>query len=141
MPRSTPLDPRLLRNPFRVSAGLAAGHSYDRLDGRDLAKPFHGVRSAHALPPHEMYAPLLRPGDRFSHTTAARLWGAPLPARYEEILHVTAGPGLQRPRSSGVVGHAAGAQEATMHLGLPVSSPGTLFLELSNCLGSCTHRG
>jgi hypothetical protein len=78
------------------------------------------------------YEPLLRPGEAFSHTTAARLYGAPLPPRALAALpvHVTAPPGTSRARTRGVVGH-----EATMpvHLatryGLPVVSPVTMWVQ------------
>lgn len=134
MPRRTPLDPAL-GDAFRVGAGLASGHSASRLRGADLSRPYRGVRMRGGVdgdPPGvraaRAYAPLLRPGDRFSGPTAAALWGAPLPHDAFPV-HVTAGPGLGRPRRVGVVGHSGRDVVAASRLGLPVSPPALAFLE------------
>lgn len=79
------------------------------------------------------YAPLLRPGDRFSGPTAAALWGAPLQVDTGP-LHVTAGPGLTRPRRHGVVGHEGPAAVPEWRGGLPVSPPALAFLECASSL-------
>src|SRR5690606_42147072 len=79
------------------------------------------------------YAPLLRPGDRFSGPTAAALWGAPLQDDTGP-LHVTAGPGLTRPRRHGVVGHEGPAAVPEWRGGLPGSPPALAFLEGASSL-------
>ncbi|MFT4028245.1 MAG: DUF559 domain-containing protein [Protaetiibacter sp.] len=134
MPRRTPLDPAL-GEAFRVRDALESGHSASRLRGPDLLRPHRGVRMRAAQPEEHplvaaarAYAPLLRPGDRFSGLTAAALWGAPLPSDGFP-LDVTAGPGLTRPRRSGVVGHEGPAAVPISRAGLPASPPARTFLE------------
>lgn len=75
------------------------------------------------------YVPLLRPGDRFSHTSAAELWHAPLPRAAEGKLHVSADAHHERPRGRGVIGHRTHAGHAVTRQGVPVSDAVTAFLE------------
>lgn len=139
MPR-IPLPEHLRDSAFLVGEGAAAGLTEKRLRGADLRRPHRGVRvvgdagaggrpGAGARDAADSYAPLLRPGDRFSHTTAAEIWGAPLPRRLEGILHVTSEDGSARPRSRGVVGHES-VPSRSIRFGLPVSPPATLIREL-----------
>lgn len=140
MPRRTPLDPELADRAFRVGEAIDLGHSASRLRGADLVRPHRGIRMSipaqvvsPAVAAARAYAPLLRPGDRFSGPTAAALWGAPLPHdRFP--LHVTAGAGLTRPRRPGVVGHDGPAAAALERQALPVSPPAMLLLELAPIL-------
>lgn len=118
-----------------MSEALASGHSASRLRGADLSRPHRGVRvTALGADEHPLiasargYAPLLRPGDRFSGSTAAALWGAPLP-HDDAALQVTAGPGLTRPRRARVVGHEGTPARVALRMGLPVSDPARTFLE------------
>ena len=78
------------------------------------------------------YEPLLRPGEAFSHTTAARLYGAPLPPRSVAAppVHVTAPPGTSRARTRGVIGHEAirPVHRATRY-GLPLVAPATMWVQ------------
>lgn len=122
--------------PFRVSDALAQGVGAGRLRGADLERPFHGIRIPVGVEttPEHAYAPLLRTGDRFSHTSAARLWAAPLPGWVGPTVHVTASPGTVRPRGKGVHGHEGGGVTAALREGLPVSDPPTMFLELATLL-------
>jgi very-short-patch-repair endonuclease len=80
------------------------------------------------------YAPRLRVGDRFSHTSAAELWGAPLPSGHRDLTHVTAAKGLTRPRAQGVIGHESRFDSAVIRLGLPASDAPTTFVELASLL-------
>lgn len=139
MPRRTPLTPEL-GAAFRVGDALSAGHSSSRLRGADLARPHRGVRMREPAPdvPPTLaaargYAPLLRPGDRFSGPTAVALWGAPLPDEAGP-LHVTAGAGLTRPRRHGIVGHEGPNAVPDWRGGLPVSPPALAFLECASTL-------
>ena len=131
----TPLPAQFALQPFAVGHALDRGIGRGRLATPDLERPFYGVRS---LPGHDRiaeYAPRLRPGDRFSHTTAAAAWGAPLPARRAAELHVTAGAGLDGPRARGVIGHESAHGVGVNRFGRPVSDPLTMYLEASRLLG------
>jgi len=132
MPARIPLDGPLAGRPFRVRDGLASGWGEGRLRGGDLARPFHGVRNAGQSGPEQEYAPLLRDRERFSHVSAARLWGVPLPRTGDEV-HVSRPPG-SRARSRGVIGHRSIHGGFVIRRGLPVSDPAATFLELATLL-------
>jgi hypothetical protein len=68
---------------------------------------------------------LLASTHSFSHSTAAILWGLPVPLDMlrEETLHVTATGGAREPRRPGVAGHRSRDALVVQHLGLPVVSP------------------
>jgi very-short-patch-repair endonuclease len=127
-----PLSPGLASGSFRTSAAREAGLGEGRLRGPDLRRPFHGVRSAQPPDSEADYAPLLRPGERFSHASAARLWGAPLPRGFEKP-HVSFAGG-SRARSTGVVGHRCTSLKQVVRRGMPVSDPVACFLELATML-------
>ena len=109
MPQREDLPPGLRDASFTVASALRAGVGEGRLRGRDLESPFYGVRApagstASVLGRCRAYEPRLRPWQFFSHLTAARLWGCPLPNSSEsEPLHVS---GFGRaPYGRGVSGH------------------------------------
>lgn len=133
MPRRVPLPLDLASGPFLVEGGRGVGLGRGRLAGADLDRPFYGVRSRGEWGRVQQYAPRLRPGDRFSHTTAVELWGAPLPQLGDDV-HVTAGPGLTRPRTTGVIGHEGRTGSVTSRRGLPTSDALTAFLEAATLL-------
>lgn len=130
-----PIPAVLAEAAFLVRDGLSFGLGRERLDGPDLARPFHGVRSAVELGRVAAYLPLLRDGDRFSSTTAARLLGVPLPRRHEDDVHVTAGDGMRMPRGAGVIGHESDGRAVLSVDGLPISDPVQCFMELARVLG------
>ncbi len=78
---------------------------------RERPKPFHGAVAPLApVTLAEFCAAFLSRGDRglvFSHSTAARLLGLPLPRRWEREgdLHVSAMGAGQAPRTRNVIGH------------------------------------
>lgn len=129
MPERVHLPEPLRTRPFSIAEAREAGLGRGRLLGPDLDRPFYGVRSQILTDKVSAYAPRLRPGDRFSHTTAARLWGAPIPREREDDVHVTATGGTVRPRAKGVIGHRSAARDITVRKHLPVSSPVATFLE------------
>jgi hypothetical protein len=161
MPRRTPLPAALHAGPFAVGTAIAAGVSPGRLRGRDLERPFHGVRIATGADATTglrlgsfsserdaaefsslvarclEYEPLLRPGQFFSHETAARLWRFPLPAPFSrgDSLHVSVAAPGRAPRSAGIVGHQTVGGAATERLGLPLSDAVTTWLALAPLLG------
>ncbi|GAB3600942.1 DUF559 domain-containing protein [Microbacterium tumbae] len=120
---------------FTVRQARDAGVSPGRLRSSDLATPFHGVRSKPIRSKTEKmdaferqaaehriqarrYSPRLKPGQFFSHATAAAILGGPLPLTFAEEagepldgallpLHVsTLGDG-PLVRTRGVHGHRA----------------------------------
>lgn len=130
MPRPSDLPNDLAAGPFHVATALASGLTRGRLRGHDLAHPFYAVRSsaqpATTAESCRAYLARLRPGNVFSHLTAARLWGMPLPLYLDhEAVHVTCPAGDRAPAGRGVVGHALGLpqRDVTELHGLPVTSP------------------
>jgi hypothetical protein len=118
-----------------VELGVTRG----RLGARDLARPFRGVRaSAGAATLLELcraYAERMPPGHVFSHDTAARLWGLPLPGEDPLPLHVSAPAPLREPRVAGVVGHRVGSAIPTAGVGgLPVVAASDAWCQLSTTL-------
>lgn len=106
--------PESLGASFRTRDALAAGVGAGRLRGRDLERPFHGVRAVPVAvgdgreqPVRRLaaiYAAKLGPGQFFSHSTAAVLWGAPVPLRDLEI-HVGVFGNASLPGGRGIRGH------------------------------------
>lgn len=136
MARSRPFPEVLKLGPFRVSEAIALDVSAKLLRSSRLAAPFHGARSPDSvsdlLSRCRAYEPLMLERQWFSHTTAARLWGIPLPRRFEhdERLHVSTR--RREPQRAGVVGHRISAKrELRFHLGFLVSSPADAWCELS----------
>lgn len=107
-------------------------------------------RRAQALERARDFATIMRPGEFFSHDTAALIWGGPLPAAADEgCVHV--GVLGQEPlrRMTGVRGHRAqpGFVEIVTHDGLRVTSPATTWASLGEwnvfaltALGDCFCR-
>lgn len=133
--RTTPLPQPFAAQPFSTAAALDAGVGAGRLRDADLERVFRGARTPHPVRPAHAYAPLLSAGDRFSHTTAAALWGAPIPEQEEEIVHVTVRPGGQPPRRPGIVGHEGAQAAISRRAGLPVSGPIDAFRECAGVVG------
>ncbi|GAA1503386.1 hypothetical protein GCM10009761_01220 [Agromyces terreus] len=82
------------------------------------------------------YEPLLRPGEAFSHATAARLHGLPLPPDLPlRPLHLLAPPDMARARTAGVVGHESATPFVSwLESGLPVASPVLAWCQLAASL-------
>jgi hypothetical protein len=98
--------------PFSVDRALALGVGPSRLRGADLDRPFWGVRvptgSVRSLLDQvNAYAERMSPGAFFSHITAARLWGIPLPLALQGRpgIDVAVVPGRIVPVGAGVRGH------------------------------------
>ncbi|PPL19318.1 endonuclease domain-containing protein [Microterricola pindariensis] len=145
MPRRVPLPPSLTGRAFTVDEARDAGLSPERLRGEDLSSPFHGVRVAAPdggalLDRCRAYATRMRPGQFFSHLTAARIWGAPLPVAFgpEEKLHVASFAPQRPPRTRGVIGHELppGSAPLVLRHGLAVSSAASSWVQLAGLLPS-----
>ena len=134
MPSRVPLPPALTWRAFTTREANDVGVGRGRLAGRDLHSPYRGVRTAIELAPAQAYSPLLRTGDRFSHTTAAALWGCPLPEEHERAVHVTSTSPTGRPRAEGVVGHEGLPAQVVVRNGLPVSHPALTLVECATLL-------
>jgi hypothetical protein len=98
--------------PFSVNRALSLGVGVSRLRGADLERPFWGVRvptgSVRSLLDQvNAYAERMSPGAFFSHITAARLWGIPLPLALQGRpgIDVAVVPGRIVPVGAGVRGH------------------------------------
>ncbi|NYF09197.1 hypothetical protein HDC94_000353 [Leifsonia sp. AK011] len=118
MTRRRDLPPGL-GEAFAVRDARASGVTARRLDARDLEAPFRGSRirvtNAPSLDRYELreyelrrraqaYVPVAPRDAAFSHVTAARLLGMPLPERlFADELHVTTSG--QPPRRKGVAAH------------------------------------
>ncbi|WP_049829403.1 endonuclease domain-containing protein [Arthrobacter sp. RIT-PI-e] len=79
----------------------------------------------------------LVPGTVASHSTAAVLWGMPLPRRLHDApLHLTRPVGGSRPRRKGVVGHLADLPYgATVTVyGVPLTTPARTWCDLATQL-------
>ena len=137
--RPAPLPEPLTGGPFTVDAAQRHGVARARLRASDLSAPFHGVRAgerpADVVTLARAYAPLLAPGQYFSHVTAARIHGLrmPLGAR-ERDLHVTSLAPQRAPRAGGVIGHRATRSAVVTVGGLPVSDPLSTWCDLASML-------
>jgi hypothetical protein len=125
---------------FTRGAAIAAGWTEDRVRRRALGRPFHGVRTLVEPRTHleraQAYRPRLRPGQFFSHLTAAVLFGVPLPARRpeEDPVHVAVLDPARPPRCRGVIGHVIvpGRVRVVYRSGLPVTDAASTWLRLGS---------
>ena len=115
MARLAPLPPTLLDRPFSRREARILGVTDGRLGSSDLVAPFHGVRVSRGCPAElrDLCRALclrMPEGTALSHSTAAQLWGLPVPlyARSAAIETSTRVPG-QPMRVTGVVGHELSA--------------------------------
>ncbi|WP_210481393.1 endonuclease domain-containing protein [Naasia sp. SYSU D00948] len=140
---SDPLPAPFDAAPFGVAEARRAGVPRRRLYRKDLARPFHGVRSVTADPEgvRELcmaYLPRLRDGQFFSHTTSARLHGLPLPLRLadDRTVHVSVLAPGRAVRVAGARGHQLIDRPGMMRLvdGLPVASPVETWCQLATLL-------
>jgi len=75
------------------------------------------------------------PRQYFSHATAARLWGLPLPAKFEADTRLHVSTPAREPTRRGVIGHrVTSVREVRFQLGMPVSSPADAWCELAAVL-------
>lgn len=123
-------------SPFRVSDAVASGIPRHRLRRSDLAVPIHGVRAPSQFRPTlvEAVATVLRDDQWFSHSTAASMWGAPLPRDLaQDVVHVSTASDrtMRRPQ---VIGHRC-ARPAVRERGIArVSAPARAWFECAEFL-------
>ncbi len=82
------------------------------------------------------YLPVAPSGFAFSHITAARIYGMPLPDRIGQRIELDVGvtSTTQPPRRSGVIGHRIRVGEIRAIGGLPVVAPETAWMQLAGQL-------
>ena len=141
MPRHVDLPVALRGAAFRTAHARELGAGEGRLRGPDLGRPHHGVRTPATSAPDDLldacaaYLPLLG-AHHFSHLTAARLWGCPLPQSFDrrESLHVSAPYPGRAPRRPGVIGHQSREPRTSTRHGIPVSDAATTWISLAPLL-------
>lgn len=127
--------------PFRVRDAVAAGRSRASVDSRYFDMPFHGIRSPlGAVSDLETrcraYRLRMRSDATFCATSAAVIWGIPLPS-YVDLsrLDVSVPHGMPRPRSRGVRGSERSPASPTVERrGLRVLDPASTWASLATCL-------
>jgi len=102
--------PSELGPAFSVRQAQALGVGQKRCASRDLARPFHGIRSVEAPETFDAmvaaYRPRMRGAQLISGMSALRLWRLPVPRswRASDPLEVVVPLGAQPPRVRGVRG-------------------------------------
>lgn len=135
------LPEELRGRAFGPAAAVRAGVGRNRLRRRDLFAPFHGVRVDR--PPRSVlerchaYGPRLKPGQFFSHSTAAILRGLSVPQELVDdiAVHVAALLPADAPHARNVRGHrlVEALQPETVE-GLPVAHPADVLWQLAAML-------
>lgn len=136
-----PLPEEFEGRAFDRAALERARRSQGRVRRKDVVNPYHGVHAARSpetlLERCRTYAVRLRPGQVFSHQTAARLHGLPLPARLETDvpLHVAAVRPASPPLTDGVAPHRL-MRVPVLHPvdGIPVCAPSEAWVQLGEVL-------
>jgi len=136
------LPPSARATSFSTTAAQLAGVGRARLRRNDLCAPFHGVRHPSNTPPVTLeercraYAQVMADGMLFSHTTAADLYGLPLPASARGVIHVAAPRPRRAPRAEGIVGHriTIAASQVRQTRGLLIPEPAQVFCQLGALL-------
>ncbi|WP_420365571.1 hypothetical protein AAEP80_00545 [Curtobacterium sp. L3-7] len=142
MPHPRPLPDVLLHRAFRVSDAAAHGVNAERLRRSDLSRPVHGVRAAVDSRGFESFVTALslvmRPDQFFSHTTAARLWGAPLPKAVQDdpAVHVSTASDAPRMRRPNVRGHRLSAAGVAESGGRRLATPADSWAQCASLLGT-----
>jgi hypothetical protein len=128
---------------FTVATARSLGVDPERLRVGDLERRVYGVRGPLGAADDlalrcRLFAARLPEDVFFSHSTAARILGAPVPLRFERMLRVHASvPAPRRaPHAAGLIGHSREVQPGdVVELdGLRVSSPARMFCEMAAVL-------
>lgn len=129
-------------SPFLVREAMAAGAGATRLRGRDLDASIWGTRAAvddtSLLSRCRRFALRLPPDVFFSHTTAARLWGMPLPpsATRDARLDISVAAGSRAPHAAGIRGHAlaVGTTQVERLSDIRLTNPARTWCDLASIL-------
>ncbi|MFG6476477.1 endonuclease domain-containing protein [Microbacterium sp. P06] len=138
-----PLPTAVADGAVRSADAVLWGITESRRRRDDSTRPFHGMSAfgARTNGTHDaclMYEAVRLPGQFYSHTTAAELWGAPLPSSQTgPPLHVAVEAPRSAPRRPGVIGHSLRV-ESLLPLrtadGLPVAAPPEMWCQLATIL-------
>ncbi len=125
---------------FTVRAGLERGYSAAELRSAAFTRPARGARVSAAVGDEgsallEAVRALAQRDQFFSHTTAARLHGMPLPPRLqaEGRVHIASPTGRARMQRPGVVGHRIKSRTVEVD-GMRVESRADAFVHLATML-------
>lgn len=137
-----PIPEELRGRAFTREQAARSGLTQGRLRRKDVVRPFHGVQST-AIPATTLercraYAVRLKPGQFFTHQTAARLHDLTLPSDDDDsVLHVGAVRPADAPHSRGVRGHRLLSGGDPWQLdGLPIPDPLEVLCQLGAELSS-----
>lgn len=125
--------------PFTVATAAANGITARQLEGPAYQRLFHAVHiaaDATVTPAVRARAALIHfPGKAYlSHVSAARSYGAPVPAIADE--HVTVWSRQDRRRRRGIVCHVGQVTAQLMDIeGMRMSGPDQMFAELATLIG------
>lgn len=139
MPHYLPLPPGLAARSFALAEPDAAAVTRSRSRASDLSVPTRGVRLPRGL---ELLSTAglaglarLDPTVVLSHTTAAKLWGIPVPGYADKAgeVHLTHSPERNRPRRADFTGHrlTLAAEDIRTLGGLRLTSPERTWLDLA----------
>jgi hypothetical protein len=138
--------------PFAVAAARRAGATRRFIDAEEWDRPFHGVRMPRSVPDPEQhpasqrqqrilarvnaYRTVMARHAFFSHTTAALLWGLPLPPLVDDAIHVSVLHPARAPEGRGVHGHQLHARglRVVAAAGADVTDPATTWTLLGAAL-------
>lgn len=125
---------------FTVAEGLERGYSAAELRSMAFTAPARGARITAAVGDEaqalfEAVRVLAIDDQFFSHTTAARIHGMPLPARFEREarVHLASPSGRSRMQRPGVVGHRLKSEVEEID-GMRVESRADTFVHLATLL-------
>lgn len=141
MTRPSALPEPLGHGPFSVATAREMGVSERRLRARDLDRSDWGVRagaSQKSLIERCAMLQIRMPSNSFfSHSTAALIYGMPMPRFIENdpALHVSVPAPARAPHAIGIVGHRTSAPSATaLRGGVRVASPERTWCDLGAIL-------
>lgn len=136
MSRPRALPEGLADQAFTVARARLYGEGTSRMRRGDLQRPVHGVRVPRDCEASlvECVALVLRPDQRFSHATAAGLWGAPVPMAHRDAprVHVATIGAASLMRRPGVTAHRVNDDDSAVQDGLPVSTPARAWAECAS---------
>lgn len=142
MTHAQPLPEWLRRRSFTVGESDDCGISRRRTESRELYTPSRGIRVPWGVqqPLYDRLRPLLEltPGGVASHSTAALLWGIPLPPWLDGSfdIHISRDASSAPPWRAGVSGHHTRFKpgEVVTFQGMTVTSPLRTWLDLAGMI-------